>query len=317
MHRNLPTHRTPLVDICLKCGRQADPVFRWAARCPVLVCVTCGAPLHSDGSIPQLPDTVCSSAGIYIDEPPSAAIAGIGWAQTMLLDALRGHPIAGPRNYRLAAARFIAFVEGLVDDLLYPLGIAREPGWSASSQPGVDPLRYKLGGLFARNAFAVMAAVAAILALSDAELPEKFNSVFQRQRQPDESIDLAQLWTRPSEGGAVLRCDRQDLAMVVGGIGVAVALTLLGDPAIAAYMAARRVATEPSCRVPDDNDRFHCLARRILSDRVNVARLAATRSPAARRRRLGRMAREALQAGAVPSTAAREDRPRAPGRAVL
>lgn len=312
-----PRHRTPLVDTCPECGREARPVFRWAARFPVLVCVACGAALHGDGGIPRLPDTACTSAGLRVDERPSAAIAGVGWAQTMLLSALRGHPVAGPRNYRLAASRFIAFVESLVEDLLYPLGIAREAGWSTGGHPGANPPRCTLAGLLARDAFAVMAAVAAVLALSGAELHEKFDGTLRRQRPPGKPIDLARLWTRPSEGGAVLRCDRRYLTMVVGVIGSAVALTLQGDPAIAAYMAASGVAAPPPCHVPEDDDRFRRLAHRILTDPGNVARLAATRPPAARRRCLDRLAREALQAGAMPSTAARADRPHAPGRAVL
>jgi hypothetical protein len=235
----------------------------------------------------------------------------------MLLRALRGHPVAGPRNYRLAAARFIAFVESVVEDLLYPLGIAREAGWSTDGQPGVNSLRYTPAGLPARDAFAVMAAVAAMLALPAAALHETFDGALRRQRQPGRPVDLARLWTRPSEGGAVLRCDRRYLTMVAGSIGGAVALTLRGDPAIAAYMAASGVAAQPPCRAPEDNDRFHCLARRILTDPVNAARLATARTPAARRRFLGRVAREALQVGAMPSTAARADRLCAPGRAEL
>jgi hypothetical protein len=100
----------------------------------------------------------------------------------MLLGALRGHPVAGPRNCRLAAARFIAFVENLVEDLLYPLGIGREAGWSAGGQPGADPPPYTPAGLLARDALAVMAAVAAMLALPDAELHEKFDGALRRQR---------------------------------------------------------------------------------------------------------------------------------------
>jgi hypothetical protein len=310
-----PRHRTPLVDTCPDCGGAARPGFRWAVRCPVLICVTCGAALHGDEGIPRSPDTVRVSAGLRVEACLSAAVAGIGWVQTMLLSALRGHPVAGPRNYRLATSRFITFVESLVEDLLYPLGIAREAGWSVNG--GAGPPRCTPGGLPARDAFAVMAAVAAVLALSDAELHEKPGGTFRRQRSPGKPIDLARLWTRPSEGGAVLRCDRRHLTMIAGGIGSAVALTLQGDPAIAAYMAARDVAASPRWRLPEGNDRFHRLADRILADPGNVARLAATRTPAARRRCLDRLAREALQAGAMPSTAARADRPHAPGRAVL
>jgi TniQ len=310
-----PRHRTPLVDTCPECGRAARPVFSWAVRCPVLICVACGAALHGAEGTPRSPDIVRVSAGLRVEECLSAAVAGIGWAQTMLLSALRGHPVAGPRNYRLATSRFIVFVESLVEGLLYPLGIARDAGWSVDG--GAGPPRCTPGGLLARNAFAVMAAAAAVLALSGAELHEKFGGMLRRQQSPGKPIDLARLWTHPSEGGAVLCCDRRHLTMVAGGIGSAVALALLGDPAITAYMAASGAAAPPPCRIPEGNDRFRLLADRILTDPRNVARLAATRTPAGRRRCLDRLAREALQVEALPSRAARADRPYAPGRAVL
>jgi hypothetical protein len=164
-----------------------------------------------------------------------AAIAGTSWAQSMILGALRGHPVAGPRHYRLAAAAFIAFVEGLVGDLLYPLGIVRDAG--PASRSWADPGGYMPAGLPARDAFAVMAAIAAMLALPDPKARGKWRGALW-WRQLGAPVDLARLWTRPSEGGAVIRCDERDQSMAAGRIGAAVALTLLGDPEIAAFTAA-------------------------------------------------------------------------------
>jgi hypothetical protein len=228
-------HRTPLVDTCPGCGRQADPIFRWIGGGPVLVCVQCGALLHEGRSAQTAPASFCSLVGTYADDRLLAAIAGTSWAQSMILGALRGHPVAGPRHYRLAAAAFIAFVEGLVGDLLYPLGIVRDAG--PASRSWADPGGYMPAGLPARDAFAVMAAIAAMLALPDPKARGKWRGALW-WRQLGAPVDLARLWTRPSEGGAVIRCDERDQSMAAGRIGAAVALTLLGDPEIAAFTAA-------------------------------------------------------------------------------
>jgi hypothetical protein len=105
---------------------------------------------------------------ICADDRLPAAIAGTIWAQSMMVGALRGHPVAGPGYYRLAAAAFIAFVEGLVADLLYPLGIVRDA--DPANRSWADPGGYMPAGLPARDAFAVMAAIAAVLAMPDAKV---------------------------------------------------------------------------------------------------------------------------------------------------
>jgi hypothetical protein len=160
----------------------------------------------------------------------------------MMLGALRGHPVAGPRHHWLAAAAFIAFVDGLVADLLYPLGIVRDA--DPANRSWADPGGYMPAGLPARDAFTVMAAIAAMLALPDAKARGKCRGVVWR-RQLGAPVDLARLWTRPSEGGAVIRCDERDQRTAAGRIGAAVALTLLGDPEIAAFTAARQGLVPP------------------------------------------------------------------------
>ncbi len=102
-----------------------------------------------------------------------------------------------------------------------------------------------LAGLPARDTFIVMAAIAAMLALPDAAARGKCRGrVWWRQLAAP--LDLARLWTDPSEGGAVFRCDERDLRMAAGHIGAAVALTLRSDPDIATFMAAAQRADRRS-----------------------------------------------------------------------
>lgn len=284
-------HRTPLVDTCPECSRQAHPIYRWIAGGPVLVCVQCGALLHEDWSAQRAPVTVCSLIGTCADDCLSAAIAGISWAQSMMLRVLEGHPVAGPRHYRLAAGVFITFVEGLVADLLYPLGIVRAAG--LASQSWANPGRYVLAGLPARDTFIVMAAVAAMLALPDAAARGKCRGgVWWRQLTAP--ANLVRLWTHPSEGGGVLRCDERDLRMAAGHIGAAVALTLRGDPEIAAFFMAARQGLLPPTSFQERKGSKHV-----------------------RRSRSSGSAPPALRAGPGLFKAKRADRRSAPGRGVL
>lgn len=313
-----PRHRAALVDTCPGCQRRTRPVFRWEGRGPVLVCATCEALLH-DYATRSSSDAGNGATASFAGACPSAAILGAGWLQTKLLRALRGHPVAVYRN--ATPARFLPIVEALVGYLLFPLGIVRSVEWPATGPKGAPtPRRCSPTGLSARDAFAVAAAVAALLALPGEELDDRFEGALWRQRMLGEPIDLSRLWLHLAEGGGVLRCDRQHVFMATRDIGVAVALTVLGDPVIAAYLAARRrVAVPPprSTPAPEEGDRFLQMAQRTLTDPANVVRLANARTPAVRRRLLGRLAREALQAAGLPATSTRAGRARVPGQAAI
>ena len=313
-----PRHRAVLVDTCPGCQRRTRPIFRWEGRGPVLVCATCEVLLHGD-AVGSSSDAGDGPTGCLAGDCPSAAILGAGWLQTKLLRALRGHPVAVCRD--APPARSLPIVEALVGDLSFPLGIVRSPEWPATRPKGAPtPPRCSPTGLSARDAFAVAAAVAALLALPDEELDERFEGARWRQRTLGEPIDLSRLWLHPGDGGGVLRCDRQHVFIAAQDIGVAVALMVLGDPVIAAYLAARRSVAAPPRRAtppPEEDDRFLQMAQRILTDSANVVRLAAARTPAIRRRVLGRLAREALQAAGPPATSARAGHARVPGQAAL
>ena len=284
----------------------------------MLVCATCEVLLH-DYATGSSSDAGNRPTGGLAADCPSAAISGAGWLQTKLLRALRGHPVAVCRDATPAGT--LPIVEALVGYLLFPLGIVRGAGWPATGPKGTPtPPRCSPTGLAARDAFAVAAAVAALLALPDEELDERFEGALWRQRTLGEPIDLSRLWLHPGDGGGVLRCDRQHVFMAGQDIGVAVALTVLGDPVIAAYLAARRSVAVPPRRStppPEEDDRFLQMAQRILTDPANVVRLAAARTPAVRRRLLGRLAREALQAAGPPATSTRAGHARVPGQAAL
>lgn len=311
-----PRHRAALVDTCSGCQRRTRPVFRWESRGPVLACATCEVLLHGDagGSSSDAGDGPTRGGAC-----PSAAIFGAGWLQAKLLRALRGHPVTVCRD--ATPARFLPIVEALVGYLLFPLGIVRSAGWPATGSKGPPaPPRCSPTGLAARDAFAVAAAVAALLALPDEELDERFEGALWRQRTLGEPIDLSRLWLHKSDGGGVLRCDRQHVFMATQDIGVAVALVVLGDPAIAAYLAARRSVAAPPRHVtppPEEDDHFLQMAQRILTDPANVVRLTAARTSAVRRRLLGRLAREALQAAGPPAMPTRAGHARVPGQAAL
>jgi hypothetical protein len=284
----------------------------------MLVCAACEALLH-DYAIGSSSDSGNGPTESLAGDCPSAAIFGAGWLQTKLLRALRGRPVALCRD--AAPARSLPIVEALVGDLLFPLGIVRDAGWPAAGPKGTPtPPRCPPTGLAVRDAFAVAAAVAALLALPDEELDDRLEGALWRQRTLGELIDLNRLWLHPADGGGVLRCDRQRVFMASQDIGVAVALTVLGDPVIAAYLAARRSVAVPPPRStppPEKDDRFLQMAQSILTDPVNVVRLANARTPAVRRRLLGRLAREALQAAGPPVTSTRAGRARVPGQAAL
>lgn len=311
-------HRAVLVDTCPSCQRRTPPVFRWEGGGSVLVCATCEALLHGYAIGPPS-DAGDAPTGDLAGDCPSAAILGAGWLQTNLLRALRGHPVAVCRD--ATPATLLPIVEALVGYLLFPLGIVRDAGWAATGPKGTPtPPRCSPTGLSARDTFAVAAAVAALLALPDEELDGRFEGALWRQSTLGEPIDLTRLWLHPGDGGGVLRCDRQHVFMATRDIGVAVALVVLGDPAIAAYLAARRSVAVPPPRPtppPEEDDQFLQMAQRILTDPANVVRLAAARTPAVRRRLLGRLAREALQAAGPPATSTRAGHARVPGQAAL
>lgn len=203
-------------------------MFRWTSGGPVLVCASCGAALCEAAE----PQAAAGMAGAAIDASSSIA-SGVVWSQTMVLRALRGEPVAGPRRYRLAAVAFIAFIEDLIADLLYPLGIAREAGWWPGYKAAVSPTPADLP---IRDAFAIMAAIAATLALPRKVLRAPIAHPAWRR---EAAMALSPLWASPNEDGAVMRCDPRTRTMIAGQVGTAVAMTLWRDPAIAAYHAAR------------------------------------------------------------------------------
>jgi hypothetical protein len=136
----------------------------------VLVCTACEALLH-DYATGSSFHAGNGPTGSLAGDCPSAAILGAGWLQTKLLRALRGHPVAVCRD--AAPARTLPIVEALVGYLLFPLEIVRDVGWPATGTKGMPP-RCSTTGLSARDAFAVAAAVAALLALPDEELDDRF-----------------------------------------------------------------------------------------------------------------------------------------------
>jgi hypothetical protein len=198
----------------------------------VLVCASCVAVLCEAAEPKAAASMACAAAGTEIDASPSIA-SGVVWSQMMVLRALRGEPVAGPRRYRLAAADFIAFIEDLIADLLYPLGLAREPGWRPGYKTAVSPTPAELP---VRDAFAIMAAIAATLALPRKVLRAPIAHPAWRR---EAAMDLSPLWTSPNEDGAVMRCDPRTRTMIAGQVGTAVAMALRHDPAISAYHAAR------------------------------------------------------------------------------
>jgi len=313
-----PRHQAVLVDTCPGCQRRTQPAFRWEGGGSVLICASCEALLH--GHAIGLPsDAGDTPTGGLAGDCPPAAILGAGWLQTKLLRALRRHPVAVCPD--ATPATFLPIVEALVGHLLFPLGIVRDARWVATGPTGTPTSpRCSPTGLSARDTFAVVAAVAALLALPDEELDEKFEGALWRQRNLGEPIDLTRLWIHPDDGGGVLRCDQQHVFTATQDIGVAVALVVLGDSAIAAYMAARRSVAVPSPRPappPEEDDLFRRRAQRIVTDPATAARLAAARPPAVRRRLLGRLAREALRAKGPPATSTRGGHSRVLGQAAL
>ena len=195
-----PRHRAALVDICPGCERGTRPVFRWEGRGRVLVCATCEALLHGYATGSSSDAGNRPTGGLAAD-CPSAAISGAGWLQTKLLRALRGHSVAVCRDATPAGT--LPIVEALVGYLLFPLGIVRSAEWPATGPKGTPtPPRCSPTGLAARDAFAVAAAVAALLALPDEELDERFEGALWRQRTLGESIDLSRLWLHPATAAA-------------------------------------------------------------------------------------------------------------------
>jgi hypothetical protein len=276
-----PRHRVPLVDICGRCGSTASPAFRWAGRRSLMLCGHCGEPLSA---------RVRADTGISGDF--NAAVAATGQLQPMLLRALRGYGIASLQGGKVVFPGLVQIVERLVAVLLFPLGIAKRPALAIS---GADSASHPFNGLRAEEAFAVLAAVAAILAR-----PRGMST-----REATSLRDLRQLWGSPIGGGAVLCGDDPDL-LTIAGIGAAVALTLRQDPEIAALMAVRPSSVAPSHREgarrhpaaarrePAETDRWNAVAREILADPKTMARVAKAGSPKRRRRLLGRLARVAL-----------------------
>jgi hypothetical protein len=225
-----------------------------------------------------------------------AAVIATRQVQAMLLRALRGRPLATPDGAPIAAREIIVMVERFMEDLVFPLGIMTQSG-PAAREPACRRQRsIALGGLGARAAFALLAAMAALLALrKPATLPDGFIV-----------RDLERLWASPVCSDAVRCFQGREICGAAAGIGTAVALALHQDPEIAALMAVRPsiVAPHPeqprrqppeTQRQPRGADRWYDLARSILADPRTFARLATTGTPARRRRMLGRLARAALE----------------------
>jgi hypothetical protein len=162
-----PRHRVPLIDGCACCGAAVAASFRWAGRRPMPVCSACGAPL-------------ATRAGRSIDGPRIVAIAAVTGVQTILLQALRR--LSRPPD-AASAALALERVERFSGLLVFPLGIARRLGFPIASP-------YPFNALRVADAFSVLAAVAAILALPEqTQLPGRVSP-----------SDLERLW-RSSAGG--------------------------------------------------------------------------------------------------------------------
>jgi hypothetical protein len=290
-----PRHFMPLTDVCRGCGRPAPPVFHWIGSGPVVACGLCHALLSSDGVPPYR--TGDPSQSRMANVPPAAVIA-TRRVQAMVLRALRGRPLAAPDGPPIAAIEVIATVERLMEDLLFPLGIIARPG-PAMPMPAAHGQRSIALGLFgAGAAFALLAAVAALLALSG---PAALRDGFM-------ALDPQRLWALPVGGEAVPCLRRREACGAAAGIGTVGALALRQDPEIAALMAVRpSIVAPPHPERPRPHrpetrrhlrgaDRWYDLARLILADPRTMARVATAGSPARRRRMLGRLARAALQA---------------------
>lgn len=285
-----PRHLVPLTDVCPRCGCSAPPRFHWIGRGPVVACGRCHARLSGDGAL-ALP---AGDAGEpRIGAVPPAAVIATRRVQTMLLQALRGRPIMTPDGLPIAALEVIETVEHLIEDLLFPLGIIAQPRPVMPVPAGRGQRLMGLGRLGAAAAFALLAAVAALLALPNPAV------------MPDGVMvpDLERLWATPGGGGAMRRLQGRELCEVAGGIGTAIALALRRDPEIAALMAVWPTFVAPAHRARprraqpkrEVTDRWGALARSILADPRIRARVATAGSPARRRRMLGRLARTALE----------------------
>jgi hypothetical protein len=270
----------------------------------LVLCGQCNEPL-----------SVTVRADIGVSGDFGAAVAARGRLQPMLLRALRAYGIARLHGGEIGSPRLVQIVERLVAALLFPLGVVKRAGLTTA---GEDPLPHPFNALRAGEAFAVLAAVAAILARPRGMSAQEGTSL----------CDLRQLWRSPIGGEAVLCGDNLEL-VTAAGIGAAVALALRQDPEIAALVAVRpssgtpphreRARGHPAAarREPAQTDRWYAVARSILADPKTMARVAAAGSLARRRRLLGRLARVRGQKSAFRGTfrpiAARDSHVPTPG----
>lgn len=255
----------PLMGTCPVCRRPAYPAFRWEVGRIVLACTTCHAVLVDGGDHRRRPDASPSSTPAGDPSAIRYAVCGAGRWQAVLLQALRGRSSADPCALGLAPEALIPFIEGLVGLLAPPLGIANEASLSITGSGEGGGLRCSPDGLSARAAFAAMAGAAALLALSAEELDSNAPCALWRRHARGQPIELKRLWTRSSEGGAVLRGAREAVQMAAMSVGATMALTILGDSRIAQRgYALSHVALPPPAppRPPPTGDgRFNRLTQ--------------------------------------------------------
>jgi len=285
-----PRHRAPLTDICPACADRTRAAFRWVRSHPIVICANCAADLagmETAGAVP---------AGSVLADCPSEALAAVYRLQARLLHALRaGRPVT-EWGTDVMSDVLTGALEMLAGHTLVSLGIVRLSHRTDFARNGDAEDRCRFDRLGAEDAFAVLASLAALLAWSAAEIERHWERETRRYFGADEPIDLARLWSCSCADGALLRCDRRCWPDFAAEVGTAVAATVLHDPEMTALQRTRRLAAAHPYRRPANNERQQRLAERILADPIAAGRLAATRTPAERRRVLGRLAREVQEA---------------------
>jgi hypothetical protein len=270
-------HHLPLTDLCPGCGRAVFSRFRWKAGRPTMVCDTCDADL-----------AIGESRGTSSGEPgrgpeagrevpvPFEAVVGAARVQAALLRALRRRAPQWPSG--VPPETFIAGVEDLLGLLAFPLGIVRQVAPVAAAGVKNTP-QCSLNHLSVRGAFAALAGVAALLALSEADLnPASHGGLLHRYCGGDPA-DLTRLWLAPDAAAPVL-CRPIDVVRVAASkVGVLVAAHLLGDGSVKYYLELAR------CLPPPPPIPVACRRTPTKLRRMALRRLHRRRSRRLRRRR--------------------------------
>lgn len=196
-----PRHQLPLTDLCPVCLGRIRPRFRWAHTHPILVCEDCGADLV--GSKKTLPVLV---GGLLAADCPPEAIAAVSRLQTRLLRILQAYRPAHEWSNNAIPVWLINETEVLAGHLLVRLGIVR-----LSGRVGFTADRCRFNKLNAKRTFAVLAAVAALLAWPAAESEKELERDIREQcGLCPEPVNLVRLWAQPGTfSDDVLRFNRR------------------------------------------------------------------------------------------------------------